>query len=204
MKLFISQPMNGKNEKEIKDERHGILETMKYFLGEATGLKGRKIEEIPSFFASGQYTPIECLGRSIILMSQADVVYFAKGWEKARGCKIEHAVAEGYGLKIIKGETSYEDVIDILKQIINNTQPPKETEKDMVNHPSHYCRGGIETIDYLKAFLTPEEYRGYLKGTMLTYISRAPWKENEAQDYAKAAWYADRLKKETENKNETE
>lgn len=76
--------------------------------------------------------------------------------------------------------------------------------KDMVNHPSHYCRGGIEVINVLKAYLTPEEYKGYLKGTIITYSLRAPWKDNEAQDYAKAAWYADRLKKETENKNETE
>lgn len=70
----------------------------------------------------------------------------------------------------------------------------KALENDAVNHPPHYCKNGIETIDYLKAFLTPEEYKGYLKGTLIAYVSRAPYKENESQDYKKAAWYAEKLK----------
>lgn len=35
-------------------------------------------------------------------MAKADVVVFAKGWEAARGCRIEHAVAEEYGLTIFE------------------------------------------------------------------------------------------------------
>ena len=36
------------------------------------------------------------LAKSIELLDQADMVYFAKGWESARGCKIEHLVAHEY------------------------------------------------------------------------------------------------------------
>lgn len=62
---------------------------------------------------------------------------------------------------------------------------------DPVNHPSHYCDGGIETIDYIRAKLTPEEYRGYLRGTALKYLSRAGKKDGEdaSKDFKKALVY---------------
>ena len=37
-------------------------------------------------------------------MTLCNAVYFCKGWENARGCKIEHMCAEVYGLKIIEAE----------------------------------------------------------------------------------------------------
>ena len=45
-----------------------------------------------------------------------------------------------------------------------------EPKTDNVNHPAHYKVGGIETIDYIEAKLTPEEFRGYLKGNALKYL----------------------------------
>lgn len=67
---------------------------------------------------------------------------------------------------------------------------------DNVNHPEHYKVGGIETIDFIKAKLTPEEFRGYLKGNVLKYASRAGHKNNAVEDAGKLAWYANRLSKE--------
>ncbi len=64
---------------------------------------------------------------------------------------------------------------------------------DNVNHPSHYKQGGIETIDFIKAKLTPEEYRGYLKGNVIKYLSRERHKGG-AEDIAKADVYMDWLK----------
>lgn len=64
---------------------------------------------------------------------------------------------------------------------------------DMVNSPPHYTKGGIETIDFIKAKLSPEEYRGYLRGNLLKYASRMGAKGED--DAGKAAWYADRLSK---------
>ena len=63
---------------------------------------------------------------------------------------------------------------------------------DMVNSPSHYQLDGMEAIDIIKAALTPEEYRGYLKGNALKYMLREPFKGNPAQDVAKAKWYLER------------
>lgn len=67
---------------------------------------------------------------------------------------------------------------------------------DTVNHPSHYCQGGIEVIDYLKAKMTAEEFKGFLRGNVLKYVSRAEAKGKEKEDYEKAAWYLQRLIKE--------
>jgi Protein of unknwon function (DUF3310) len=60
---------------------------------------------------------------------------------------------------------------------------------DVVNSPSHYKRGGIECIDAIRAMLTPEEFRGYLKGNILKYLWRVEAKGNPAQDSSKANVY---------------
>jgi len=64
--------------------------------------------------------------------------------------------------------------------------------KDMVNHPPHYTSGGIETIDYMQAKLTPEQFEGYLAGNVIKYISRYQHK-NGLEDLRKARWYLDKL-----------
>lgn len=64
---------------------------------------------------------------------------------------------------------------------------------DMVNSPLHYKIGGIEAIDYIQAKLTPEEFRGYLKGNVLKYTSRAGYKEDAGKDVDKMVWYALKL-----------
>lgn len=65
---------------------------------------------------------------------------------------------------------------------------------DMVNHPPHYTSGGIETIDYMQAKSTPEEFKGHLRLTTMKYLSRAGQKNTERPDiileeYEKALWY---------------
>lgn len=44
----------------------------------------------------------------------------------------------------------------------------------------HYCRGGIETLDYIKAKLTPEQYEGYLLGSVHKYMGR--WQDKGGVD----------------------
>lgn len=61
---------------------------------------------------------------------------------------------------------------------------------EAVNHPAHY--GGdstYETIKVLKAWLSPEEYAGFLRGNVIKYMSRAGKKAGASQDHEKAAWY---------------
>ena len=72
-------------------------------------------------------------------------------------------------------------------------------KSDIINHPDHYCYGGIETIEYIKAKLSPEEYRGYMKGSVIKYLSRAGHKDDAIQDLKKAQWYLNRLIEEGAN-----
>ncbi len=66
---------------------------------------------------------------------------------------------------------------------------------DPVNHPSHYGSqdNPYEVIKVLKAWLTPEEFRGFCKGNIHKYLARANGKGKPIEDAAKAAWYAREL-----------
>lgn len=111
---MISQPMNGFSEEEIKETRENAIEYLEsygyevkdtYFDEEwanADNMKERGIKNIPVAF----------LGKSLEGMSHCDVIYFCKGWHKARGCKIEHEVAKKYKIGII-----YEDPDDLDREI---------------------------------------------------------------------------------------
>lgn len=95
-KLFISQPMRGKSDEEILAERKKVIELAQEMIGEP-------VEVIDSFFqeAPADAKPLWFLGKSLELLSGADVAYFAQGWEDARGCVIEHDSALAYGIKSI-------------------------------------------------------------------------------------------------------
>ena len=66
------------------------------------------------------------------------------------------------------------------------------TMEDMVNHPKHYNKHGVECIDAIRATLTDEEFRGYCKGNVLKYTWREQYK-NGLEDLEKAMWYLERL-----------
>ena len=68
----------------------------------------------------------------------------------------------------------------------------KADASDPVNHPDHYKVGGMETIDFIEAKLSPEEFAGYCRGNMLKYITRAGHKDDAGQDMRKALWYGER------------
>lgn len=78
---------------------------------------------------------------------------------------------------------------------VHNVGIMGEKRLDMVNHPPHYTDGGIETIEYLRAKLTPAEFRGFCKGNALKYLSRAGKKGSETEDCEKAQWYLAQLTK---------
>lgn len=64
---------------------------------------------------------------------------------------------------------------------------------DMVENPPHYNQGGIETIEYMKAYSTKEEFMGHCRLTTIKYLSRLMDKENPLQDAKKAQWYLNKL-----------
>lgn len=105
-RVMISQPMNGKTDSEILEIRNETI----------INLRNRGYETVNSFFADEwtdaeelakqevRQIPVHFLAKSLTVMSFCDAVYFCKGWDKARGCRIEHDVASAYGLELIYEE----------------------------------------------------------------------------------------------------
>lgn len=91
MRVFISQPMNGKSDRMIREERQPVVEAC-----EKNGL-----EVIDSVFDMGPGSAIKYLAKSIELIDDADRVVMMKGWERSRGCRIEHEVAVAYGREVV-------------------------------------------------------------------------------------------------------
>lgn len=60
---------------------------------------------------------------------------------------------------------------------------------DTVFNPKHYNQGSHECIDEIRAMLSPEEFKGFLKGNVIKYRYRANLK-NGKEDLAKADNYA--------------
>lgn len=105
-KVMISQPMNDLTDEEIEKTREKAIRHLDRL--------GYKV--VSTLFKDGWYNnsamkdrgvmniPVYYLARSLESMSFCDAVYFCDGWEDYRGCRIEHDVAEEYGLDIIYQE----------------------------------------------------------------------------------------------------
>lgn len=63
----------------------------------------------------------------------------------------------------------------------------KDSQEDVVNHPSHYKVGGIETIDFIEA-----KQLDYHLGNVIKYITRANHKGDRMENLRKAQWYLNR------------
>jgi hypothetical protein len=59
---------------------------------------------------------------------------------------------------------------------------------DAVN-PDHYRGGDVECIDALRAALSPEEFRGYCRGSAIAYLWRLGRKDAPEQEARKALWF---------------
>lgn len=103
VRLFISQPMRGKTDEEIEREREELIAIAK-----AVYADRGEVEVIDSFFKgglnvpAGAKAPLYYLSKSLELLATADVAIFAKDWREARGCRIEHECADGYGVARIE------------------------------------------------------------------------------------------------------
>ena len=103
MKAMLSQPMAGKTNEEIVATREKAIKA----------LTSKGYEVVNTLFTDEWYNhetmekrgvvqiPLCFLAKSLENMSLCHAAYFCKGWENARGCRIEHEAAKAYGLEII-------------------------------------------------------------------------------------------------------
>lgn len=76
----------------------------------------------------------------------------------------------------------------MLDDFITEVESGAEHRPDLVNHPPHYTKNGIECIEAIRASMTDEGFKSYLKGNIMKYIWRYEHK-NGVQDLQKAEWY---------------
>lgn len=95
MLAMISQPMAGKTNEEINDARSKAV----HYLNDLGYIVQNTLYDYSSF--SAMHPDLYGLSCALQQMSQCDIVYFCKGWQDARGCRIEHDFAIQYGLEII-------------------------------------------------------------------------------------------------------
>lgn len=106
IKAMLSQPMAGKTDEEIIATREKAIKA----------LEARGYEIVNTLFTDEWYNrenmekrgvvqiPLCFLAKSLENMSLCHAVYFCKGWERARGCRLEHDAAVAYGLTVIYEE----------------------------------------------------------------------------------------------------
>ena len=97
MKVFISIPMRDRTHEEIRSEMDSIMESLRAHLHPITVEQIDSLVECPRSKNEG----VACLGKSISLMSEADLIVFAPGWSNSRGCAIEYEVALEYHIDFI-------------------------------------------------------------------------------------------------------
>ena len=100
-KVFISQPMRGLSDEQILANRQKAEED----IANICSIDGIEPYVLNTIFTdelgNGYNPPIFYLSLAIKELAKADLIYFCEGWEKTRGCVIEHDIAKAYGVKII-------------------------------------------------------------------------------------------------------
>ena len=129
---------------------------------------------------------------------------------------IVHAIIMHERVCDIEGELNFIDLytntkiknlvsrIEKLEEVIEKESNMKNQEsifagvviEDAVHNPAHYRQGGIECIEAIKASMSEEGFRDYLKGNVMKYIWRYEHKGRVIEDIEKALWYLNRLKDE--------
>ena len=100
--IMISMPMNDKDWKKKYTKVENMLKSKGH---EVAPLYIRDLLETePVFRHQVVNVPLLYMGNSFYRMSICDSIYFCAGWDKARGCQLEHKAAKAYGLKIIYEE----------------------------------------------------------------------------------------------------
>ena len=129
--------------------------------------------------------------------TRSDGVYSLDGgWSEARGFSEAETPLNG----ISRSEYKNEEINKKMEECTDGFCPmPTATTVDHnlhffdpVEKPVHYAAGSVECIDAIEAQMTPEEFRGYLKGNVVKYLWRER-KKGGKESLKKAKWYLNKL-----------
>ncbi len=129
--------------------------------------------------------------------TRSDGIYSLNGgWNEARGFREAENPLNGVRLSEFKNE----EVNKKMEECTDGFCPmPTATAVDHnlhffdpVEKPIHYAASSVECIDAIEAQMTPEEFRGYLKGNVVKYLWRER-KKGGKESLKKARWYLNKL-----------
>ena len=101
MNVFISQPMVGLTNDELKKYRSKVLDMIqRRYPTEKVHL----INPPCPYYPSSYNESVWALGKSLEYIAQADLVFFSKDWQKDYICSLKHAICRYYNIPI-----AYED-----------------------------------------------------------------------------------------------
>ena len=117
MKVMISLPMNGRKKEEVEARMQKLKEDFAKL----------HIDVVDSFITDeieNSYHPsVYYLGRTLTqFMHNVDAVYFDDGWFEARGCRIENAICQEYGIKILTSDFLFEPTQPHIKNCMDTAK----------------------------------------------------------------------------------
>lgn len=107
MKIFISMPMKAKGVEQVRQEMGKVFEYIKNKLPQAELIDSILDGADKDIAIKGDDAGVWYLGKSIQLLSGADIVFFVNDWKDFRGCCIEREIAERYGKFCVDVKVSY-------------------------------------------------------------------------------------------------
>lgn len=106
LNIFISQPMTGLSNEEILAHRNLAISKLDKISEQYSKFHPSEYIEF-NYIDNTQFneekTPLGYMAKDVELIDKADIVYFADGWEKSRGCNVEYTICKEYGKEMIFG-----------------------------------------------------------------------------------------------------
>ena len=117
MKVMISQPMNGIPDSDVLKIRNDIIKkAFKMGIVIVDSFDTSKVKD-------SKHPGVYYLGRTLMkFMHNVDAVYFDDGWFEARGCRIENAVCQEYGIKILTSDFLFEPTQPHIKNCMDTAK----------------------------------------------------------------------------------
>lgn len=157
MKVFISQPMKNLTTEQIIFNRKQTIKQLED--------AGYKI--VDSILSNNLYntkiSSLSYLAESLhIIAKEADVVYFMKGWEEVRGCRVEHICCKEYEIPTLYEEeltmsTNEYEKFCVASSIWELIEDEGEANKGYANFLCKYGdKLGPHTIKEIKEIMSEE------------------------------------------------
>lgn len=99
MRLFVSVSTHGRSDEAVEAIKQAALKRVRELIDPSATLTDSYCHEDAP--VDGDRAGIYYLGESLKRLAESEAAFFADGWQTARGCRIERAVCEAYGVSVL-------------------------------------------------------------------------------------------------------